>query len=152
MCFLICAMSAYAQKTVTDKNEQCRQDVRNILQLDYTLPDYSTNRIDAKVIGLRLAKILTQLSDTYQQYMNLSALSVMQSNQIEGLSYGRVKKIKLDKVKKQGNEITIRYVTTLENNNLNMKKSKLVLKFANGVSDDVATNDFFSNLCRYMKE
>lgn len=60
--------------------------------------------------------------------------------------------MKLDKVTKQGNEIIISFNTTLESNNLNLKKSKLVFKFIDGVSDEIATNDFFSNICRYMKE
>lgn len=84
--------------------------------------------------------------------MNLSALSVIQSSQVEGLNYGRIKKIKLDHVSKKGNEIIISFNTTLESNNLNLKKSKLVFKFIDGVSDEIATNDFFSNICRYMKD
>lgn len=59
--------------------------------------------------------------------------------------------LKLDKVIKQGDEITITFITTLDNNNLNLKGSKLVFIFVNGVSEDVASNDFFINICRYIK-
>lgn len=60
--------------------------------------------------------------------------------------------MKLDKVTKQGNEIMIRFNTTLESNNLNLKKSRIAFQFDEGVSDDVSTNDFFSNICCYIKE
>lgn len=103
-------------------------------------------------MGPRLAKILETICDTYQQHTNLSALSVIQSSQVEGLSYGKIKKLKLDKVTKQGNEIMIRFNTTLESNNLNLKKSQIVFLFNEGTSEDITTNDFFSSICRYIKE
>lgn len=134
------------------KQEEYEQEIRDKLQLDYSLPDYSISKIDAKVMGTRLAKILEALCDNYQQYTNLSVLSMIQSSQIEGLSYGRVKKMKLDKVSKRGNEIIIRFNTVLESNNLNLKKSQIVFRFNEGVSDDMATNDLFSTICRYMKD
>ncbi len=116
------------------------------------MADYSISKIDAKVMGPHLAKILETICESYQQYMNLSALSVIQSSQVEGLNYGRVKKLKLDNVTKHGNEIVIRFNSMLDSNNLNLKKSQIVFRFKEGVSDDISTNDFFSNICRYIKD
>lgn len=65
--------------------------------------------------------------------------------------YYAVKKIKLHKVVKQGNLITITYDTELVQNQKNLKKSKLVFSFADGVSDDIATNNMFTNVCRYIR-
>lgn len=153
MLLLFGAISTSAQTSgEISKQEQYKKEVREKLQLDYSLPDYSTSRIDAKVMGPRLAKILETICKNYQQYTNLSALSVIQSSQVEGLSYGRVKTMKLDKVTKQGSEIIIRFNTKLESNNLNLKKSQIVFQFKESVSDDISTNDFFSNICRYIKE
>lgn len=146
-------MTTFAQTSAElTKKEQYKQEVRSKLQLDYSMPDYSTTRISAKVMGPRLAKILETICETYQQYMNLSALSVIQSNQVEGLSYCKIKKMKLDKVTKQGNEIMIRFKTRLESNNLNLKKSQIVFQFNDGASENAAANDFFSNICRYIRE
>ena len=146
-------MTTFAQNSAElSKKELYKQEVRSKLQLDYSLPDYSTSKISSKLMGPRLAKILETICDTYQQHTNLSALSVIQSSQVEGLSYGKIKKLKLDKVTKQGNEIMIRFNTTLESNNLNLKKSQIVFQFNEGVSEDMATNDFFSNICRYTKK
>lgn len=58
----------------------------------------------------------------------------------------------LDTVTKQENEIFIRFNTTQESNNLNLNKSQIVFRFINVVSEDIAINDFFSNICRYIKE
>ena len=146
-------MTTFAQNSAElSKKELYKQEVRSKLQLDYSLPDYSTSKISSKLMGPRLAKILETICDTYQQYTNLSALSVIQSRQVECLNFCRIKSMKLDKVTKQGNEIMIRFNTTLESNNLNLKKSQIVFQFNEGVSEDMATNDFFSNICRYTKK
>ena len=154
MLLLFGAMGASAQTTGAgmSKEEIYKAEVREKLQLDYSMTDYSTSKIDAKLMGPRLAKILKSICNNYQQYTNLDELSVIQSSQVEGLSYGRVKKMKLENVTKQGNEIIIRFNTMLEANNLNLKKSQIVFRFNEGVSEDVATNNFFSNICRYIKE
>lgn len=59
------------------KEEINKAEVREKLQLDYSMPDYSISKIDAKVMGPRLSKILETICDNYQQYTNLSALSVI---------------------------------------------------------------------------
>ncbi len=146
-------MTTFAQNSAElSKKEQYKSEVRSRLQLDYSLPDYSTTRISPKLMGPRLAKILETICDTYQQYTNLSVLSVIQNRQVEGLNFCRIKTMKLDKVTKKGSEIMIRFNTTLESNNLNLKKSQIVFQFNEGTSEDKTTNDFFSNICRYIKE
>ena len=153
MLLLLGAMGVSAQGDAEmSKEDIYKAEVREKLQLDYSMPDYSTSKIDAKLMGPRLAELLESISENYQQYTNLSALSVIQSNQVEGLSYGRIKKLKFDNATKQGNEIIIRFNTTLESNNLNLKKSQIAFQFSEGVSDDILTNDFFLNICRYLKE
>lgn len=71
---------------------------------------------------------------------------------MEGLNYGRIKMMKIGNVSKQGKYIFFRFNTILESNNLNLKRSQIVFRFIEGVSDNTATNDFFFNICRYMKD
>lgn len=147
------AMSISAQTNAgTSKEEIYKAEVREKLQLDYTMPDYTTNKIDPKVMGPRLAAILTRINDIYTQPTNLSVLSVIQSSQVEGMSYGKIKKLKQSSVVKKGNEIRIDYITTMEPNNKNVKTANLSFVFIDGVSEDKSTNDFFLNICRYLKE
>lgn len=115
------------------------------------MPDYSTSKIDSKVMGPRLAKILERILETYEQNVYLCSLSVIQSSQVEGLNYGRIKSMKLGKVVKHGNELTIHFDTKLEKNNLDLKKSQITFNFIDGVSLDHRTNYFFTNVCRYIK-
>ena len=148
---LVASMGMNAQMK-TGLTDEYKNGVREKLQLDYSMSDYSTNKIVSRVIGVRLANILTKIDETYTQQTNLSALSVIQSSQVDGLNYGRVKKMKLKGITKLGNEIKVEYITVLEANNLNIKKALLTFRFVDGVSEDRTTNDYFLNVCRYLNE
>lgn len=146
---MLVSLAGFAQtskQTDEEKLAEYQNRERNALQLDYSMPDYSTSKIDAKVMGLRLAKILERILETYDQNVYLSTLSVIQSSQVEGLNYGRIKSMKLGKVAKHGNELTIHFNTSLEKNNLGLKKSQIEFVFIDGVSSDHRTNG------RYIKE
>ena len=149
---LMTTVMVSAQRVTTSSDAERKEFAKKTLALDYSMPDYSIKKIDAKVMGHRLAKILESLCANYQQHQYLGALNVIQAKQVEGLNYGSIKTMKLGDVTKTGNELTIRFNTTLEPNNLNIKKSQLVFHFVDGVSEDVATNDFFCTLCKYIKE
>lgn len=147
------SMSAFAQFSAGCQTDSAKiAEVRMTLALDYSMPDYSINKIDEKVMGARLAKILKTIAHNYTQPHYLGLLSIIQSSQVEGLNYGRIKSVKLENVTKTSNELTIRFKTTLEANNLNLKKSQLMFHFVDGVSEDIVINDFFCTLCRYIKE
>lgn len=81
----------------------------------------------------------------------MGSLSVIQVNPIDAMIYCAVKKVKLNKVQKQGNTITIVYNTKLAENAKKIKKSKLTFSFIDGVSNDTEANDLFTNVCRYIK-
>lgn len=142
------AMSAQVNKELTD---EYKNEVRQKLSLDTTLPDYSVYKVDAKVMGPRLASILQELVAKYKRSDYLSILSMIQADQIEGLDYCTIEKLGLENVTKSGNTITIRFKTTLVKNPLDLKKSDLIFTFIDGVSPNRQVNSFFSNICNYMK-
>ncbi len=149
---LMATVMVSAQRLTTSSDAERKEIAKKTLALDYSMPDYSINKIDAKVMGPRLAKILETFCANYKQPQYLGSLSFIQSSQVEGLNYGHIKNMKLANVTKIGNELTILFNTVLEPNNLNLKKSQLVFHFVDGVSDNKAVNDFFCILCRYIKE
>lgn len=142
-------MSAQSSSVLTD---DYKKDVREKLALDYSMPDYSTSKIDAKVIGPRMAAILKKIQELKETDTSMGTLSVMQANQIDGMIFCRVKKVNLHNVQKRGNKITVTYDTELAENVKNLKTSQLVFHFVDGVSEDSAVNEFFSQISRCMKE
>lgn len=144
------AFSVEAQTVLMDAEK--RAEYRECIGLDYSMPDYSTNRVNPKVMGSRLAKILDKILDMSKVEGNLSRLAVMQARQIDGMQYCIIKKVQLNEVTKRGNEITVVFNTTLEPNAKHIKKALLTFKFVDGVSDDVAANDYFCSVSQYIKK
>ena len=155
LAFLLLATIISAQPQTapkTDKQLQYEAQIRKTLALDYSTPDYSTKKIDPKVMGTRLVAILEKVNECYKQPRHLSTLSAIQSHQLEGINYCSIKKMKLKRVKKQGNTITIIYETRLEPSSQDLKKAQLFFRFVDGVSECRDVNEFFYAICRYIKE
>ena len=152
MLLLLGAANLSAQSSWSTTNEeQYNSEIRQELNLDYTLPDYSIHKVDPKVMGPRLAAILQELGAKYKQGSYLSMLSSIQGDQIEGLDYCIIEKMGLVNVTKTGNTITIRFKTTLGPNPLDLKKSDLIFTFVDGVSENKRINSLFANICNYIR-
>ena len=150
--FIAGTLSAQKTKmTETEKQEQYKNEVREKLALDYSMPDYSITKIDVKVMGSRLAKMIEYICDNYQQYVNLNMLSQLQGKQIGNLNYARIQELKLDSVFKKGNEITVLFKTSLGPNSRNLKKANLAFSFVDGLSDSRDVNEYFISISRYIK-
>ena len=146
------AANLSAQSTWTTTNEaQYKSDIRQKLNLDYSMPDYTTSKVNPKVMGPRLASILQELCAKYKQDSFLSLLSMIQCDQIEGLNYCRIEKMNFESVSKMGDTITIRFNTSLAKNPLDLKKSDLIFTFVDGVSGNKRVNSLFANICSYLK-
>lgn len=146
-------VSVSAQSTWGNtSDDQYNAEVRQTLNLDYSMPDYHTGKIDPKVMGPRLALLLQELCTKYKESVNNSYLSTILCQQIEGLDYCTIKEMKLEDVAKSGNTITIRFKTTLNKNPLNIKKSDLTISFVDGVSESKYANSLFMTISKYLKE
>ena len=146
------AANLSAQSTWTTTNEaKYKSDIRQKLNLDYSMPDYATSKVNPKIIGPRLATILQELCTKYNQDSFLSLLSMIQCDQIEGLNYCRIEKMNLESVSKTGNTIIIRFKTILAKNPLGLKKSDLILTFVDGVSGNKRANSLFANISNYIR-
>ena len=137
--------------TESEKLAQYKNEVREKLALDYSMPDYSISKIDPKVMGSRLAKMVEYICNNYQQQVNLGTLNILQCKQIDNLNFVRIQNLKLDSVFKKGNEITVQFKTTLGPNSRNLKKANLSFSFVDGISDNRDVNDLFISISRYIK-
>lgn len=121
-CLLFGVTNVSAQ--TTQHSEDARTvELRQELGIDYSMPDFSTSRIDGKVIGERLAKMLQQLQDKYDNCVLNQYISLIQCEQIENLSYATVEKLHITRITKVGDIITIEAKTILSNNAVKGKRS-----------------------------
>ena len=153
--FLLLGAASLSAQTVaeTDKQALYNAELRQQIGLDYSMPDYSVKKIDASVIGPRLAKILTRLLDDFKQPLNNQFLAIIRSEVAEdpNLRYVHVDKLKLLNISKAGNTIIIRFNTFTKDKNRGKLNYDLDCIFVDGLSENQTANDLFSNIGRYIK-
>ena len=154
--FLMTMLMLFTQSLsaqTTQQSEDARTvELRQELGIDYSMPDFSTSKIDGKVIGERLAKLLQQLQSKYDNCVLNQYISLIQCEQIENLNYATVEKLHITRISKVGDVITIEAKTKLSNNAAKVKNAKLTFVFDKGVSESISVNDLFKDLGRYIKE
>ena len=154
--FLMTMLMLFTQSLsaqTTQQSEDARTvELRQELGIDYSMPDFSTSKIDGKVIGERLAKLLQQLQSKYDNCVLNQYISLIQCEQIENLNYATVEKLNIARITKVGDVITIEAKTKLSNNAAKVKNAKLTFIFTKGVSESTSVNDLFKYLGRYIKD
>lgn len=137
----------------TQQSDDARTvELRQKLGIDYSMPDFSTSKIDGKVIGERLAKMLQQLQDKYDNCVLNQYISLIQCEQVENLDYATVEKLNITRISKVGDVITIEAKTKLDHNAAKVRNAKLSFVFDKGISESTSVNDLFKDLGRYIKE
>lgn len=150
---LLGATNLFAQSDAkTRKDSLYRQEVREMIALDYSMPDYSVKKIDESKIGSRLASLLRYLEENQKNgYLNqLMASVVKEQNEALKEKYFEVEKLKLVSVSKSGNEISIKYKASLRSKKDNFEPLLLNIQFLDGVSESKNVNDLFSYIGRYV--
>ena len=157
LCLLLSSLLASAQyrNTSSEQSDEAKkQELRQQIGLEYSMPDYSVKKIDESVIGPRLAKILTRLLDDFRQPLYNQFLAMIRSQVAEdpNLQYVHVDKLKLLNISKAGNTITIRLNTFTKDKNRGKLDYNLDFTFVDGLSENQAANDLFSSIGRYVKD
>ena len=154
--FLMTMLMLFTQSLSAQTTQQSEDgrivELRQELGIDYSMPDFSTSKIDGKVIGERLAKLLQQLQSKYDNCVLNQYISLIQCEQIKNLNYATVEKLHIARISKVGDVITIEAKTKLSNNAAKVKNAKLTFVFDKGVSESTSVNDLFKYLGRYIKE
>lgn len=119
-----------------------RAEFKEKIGLDLSVPDFETKRIDAKVMGERLAGILAYLMENYHQTVYDRKLGLIASEQNEAMEnvYFQIKKLKFINAVKKGNEIIISLRADLQKNPANIKQTDITFHFTDGLSESEQVN------------
>lgn len=150
---LLGATNIFAQSDANTRRDSLyRQEVREMIALDYSMPDYSVKKIDESKIGSRLASLLRYLDENQKNgYINPWIASVVkEQNESLREKYIEVEKLKLVSVSKAGNVISIIYKASLSAKIDNSELLLLNIHFLDGVSESKNVNDLFSYISRYV--
>lgn len=135
--------------TGSDKQEEFRQKIG----IDYSITDFDTKKIDGRVIGVRLAKILESLQKNYTQgtYNRQLANIRYEATEDPKIRFLGIDKFKILSVKKEGTVITIRLNTMVKNDMKEKLSHEFDVVFDKGVSHSDKVNYLFSDLSRYIR-
>lgn len=136
----------------TDKQALYNAEVRNKLNIDYSMPDFSTSKLDGNIIGSRLAQMLQRLQDNYTDFNYNQYLSMIVCEQYDSFKYVTIERFKIMNISKTGNVITIKSQAKLGKNLLGIKNTDITMVLIEGVPDGRIVNILFSYLGRYIKE
>lgn len=145
-------MTTFAQNSAELSKQEQYQEVREKLQLDYSMPDFSTSKLNPRVIGNRLCKMLRKLQDNIQNPVFNRKLSYIVCEQNPNLKYVTIDKFSIKNISKSGNVMTVKAKAKFGNSTAGVKTAEIVMSFDNGVSDSPTINDLFSDLGRYIKD
>ena len=152
MFLLLGAATLSAQPAGQSKEDQKAMELRQQLNIDYSMPDFSVKKIDGIIIGIRLAQMLQRLQDKYTDDIYNQYLSKIVCEQIDSLNYVTISNFKIKTISKTGDVITIKSHAKLNKNPLGIKDTEIDMAFVRGVSDNKSVNALFSLLSKYIKE
>jgi len=150
---LFASVSGFAQSLPTQRDSVRMAKYKDTIALDMSVPDFETKRIDAKVMGTRLASILEYLMENYGQGIYDRKLGSIASEQNKALenAYIQIKKLKFVNAVKKGNEITILMRSDLQKNAINIKQTDITFHFVDGLSESDKVNELFSYISHYVQ-
>lgn len=150
LCYTFCAFSSYAQTDVPQEDPKVTE-MRQQIGIDYSIPDFKTNKIDGLVIGTHLAGMLNLLQKYYNDGTYNWKMAAIVREQTGMISQSSIDKLKITEVEKEGDIIRISMTTKLAKNTEGIKKANIVIAFNKGVSESQAVNSLFSYLSRYAQ-
>ena len=145
-------MSVYPQLRTVGSDSERNAEYKKAIGLDTTVPDFDTNKIDAQVMGSRLANLLNYLLENYDHESYELQIAQILGEQNESLQhlYYKIKKMQFAHASKQGDVMTVLMHVWPDKNKADVDQADLTFRFVDGVSDDQTTNALFSYMSRYV--
>ena len=146
-------VTVYPQIRTVGSDSERIAEYKKAIGLDTTVPDFDTNKIDAKVMGSRLANLLNYLLENYNHESYELQIAQILGEQNESLQhlYYKIKKMQFANASKQGDVMTVLMHVWPDKNIADVDQADLTFRFVDGVSDDQTTNALFSYMSRYVE-
>ena len=143
----IAAIAALAQPSPTDDAQTI--EIREKLDIDYSMPDFSTSKVDGDIIGTRLSRMLNVLLGNQKDHIYRGYLSLILNDIENGLRYVNIDGFKVKEISKQGDTICVTLTVKLGSNSSGIRVLDVPMTFIEGVSDSRNVNNLFAELSKY---
>lgn len=146
---LLGATTLYAQKLPVKTSEELdakyKSEMKEKLAIDYSMPDYTTKKVDANVMGQHMAMMVNTFLERSTQISYQRPLNKIIGEQVESLKYSDypIQKMKFVNATKIGNDITLLFKVWLGKNTSGIKQTDMSIRFIDGVSESNTINELF---------
>lgn len=154
---LLGATTLYAQKLpitpVEELEAKNKAEMKEKLSIDYSMPDYTTKKVDADVMGEHMAMMVNIFLERCTQMSYQRPLNKIIGEQVESLKYSDygIQKMKFVKATKIGNEVTLLFKVWLGKNTSGIKQTDMSIRFFDGISDSNTVNELFCYISNYTE-
>ena len=145
----LAAIAAPAQPFPTEDAQTI--ELREKLGIDYSMPDFSTSKVDGDIIGIRLSKMLNVLLSNQKDHIYRGYLSLILNDIENGLRYVDIDGFKVKEISKQGDTIRVMLTVKLGSNSSGIRVLDVPMTFIEGVSDSRNVNNLFAELSKYAR-
>lgn len=147
------AQTVYGASGTRIGKETKEERTRRLIDIDASVPDYKTNKIDQKIMGWRLAKMLDAIQRNYQQATYNRYLSSIRYEQTEDqkIRFTNIDKLSFVSAEKVDSVILIKMHTYTKLDSKEKINCDITFRFINGISDSEHVNSLFSDISRYIK-
>ena len=155
--FLAIILLGLSALTLPAQNNNQEEDAqiawtRNRIGIDYSIPDFSTKKIDASIIGDHLADMLSLLRSHYKESAYYRKLVSIMREQQDFIFTPEIKKFAITGITKKGDVITVHTKYTLTKNDEGIKTLDIPFVFDKGVSESYSVNSLFAALSRDVQD
>jgi hypothetical protein len=120
---MLCCVISMSAQTSSLGEEAEKEEIRQKIGIDYTVPDFNTSKINGNVIGVRLAKMLQKLDDRACDYGWSSSIINICCEQNEKLRYAILEKFSIKNISKTDDVITIKANVKLQKNSVGIRNT-----------------------------
>ena len=147
------AQTIYGSEQKWTGKETKEEVWRKKIDLDMAVPDFNTKKIDQKVMGWKLAKMIDFIQRTYTQGSYNRVWSSIRYEQTEDprIRFANVDQLEFVSAEKNDSIITLKWKTITKLDKKEKVYNDIVMTFVNGVSDSETVNNLFSDIARYIK-
>ena len=147
------AQTVHGVSSVRTGKETKEEKWRKQIDIDMSVPDFKTTKIDQDIMGRRLAKMIEYLQKSYIQDTYNRQLSSIRYELTEDptIQFEITDKLEFMSAEKADSIILIKWHTSTKLETKEKVNHNIMMKFVSGVSDNDIVNDLFSDISRYIE-
>lgn len=126
---------------------------RKKIDMDMSVPDFKSNKVNQEVMGWRVAKMIDYLQKYYHQASYNRQLSLIRYEQTEDpkIRFAGIDKLTFINAEKRDSVFLIKWHTYTRLEDKEKINHNITMEFINGVSNSDTINDLFSDISRFIK-